>query len=431
MGHPNCIRNLVKVGFNLFSMANNHAFDYGADGIRHSLRHAESLLGHGLLAHAGIGLNRDEAARVPVFERKGFRVAFGSIGIGASGNGIQRATDSRPGQLSLTNNDDLRLLASNLKNTDVDIRLLSIHRGPERYNQPSTYEVEAVRDLVQQSDADIMIGHHAHVARGVEINNGRLIVYGLGNFLHQGTANMNGKGGCQDFSLVMRAHFVARKNSRPELAAVEVMPIRDTHFRAVALRGDQAARRIAVLNGFAGQFDDPAAGARGVRCVAQDDGTGIFCTKAAAINLATNALCQTFRLDHLETERFYTSAAASCGKHVPIMISRNVAPDSRIEKADAKPVPQTSGHTQVAQAPPVAQAKPVSTKPAPVREARELDHNPSYWPVGMPLAWAVPEDETRTERYIRWRQKRYSVAEVEALLIKRGSLKPTDIRSTN
>lgn len=423
--HPNCIRNLVKVGFNLFSMANNHAFDYGAEGIRQSLRHAGALLGHGLLAHAGIGLDRTQAARVPVFERKGFRVAFGSIGIGASGNGIQRATENRPGQLGLTNRDDLALLAGNLRHAAADLRLLSIHRGPERYSRPSGHEVVAVRRLVDQSDADIMIGHHAHVARGLEVRNGRLVVYGLGNFLHHGTANMNGKGGCQDFSLVVRAHFVGRKAARPELAAVEVVPVQDTHFQTVALNGKQAARRIAVLNGFAGQFDDPSSGAKGVRFVAQDDGTGIFCTKAAALHPATKALCRTYRPDHLEAERFYAVAAASCGRQVPMMIARNDTQETEVALAKPDLAPLTVKPAVLA----IVTTDPAG--PSVARQARELEQNPAYWPAGMPLAWDVPVDETPRERHARWRQKRYSVAEVEALLIKRGFLKPGTIRRLN
>ena len=61
--HPNGMRHLVKVGFNVFSLANNHSMDYGQAGLLETLRHVGKLSKHGLLADAGIGLNREAASR--------------------------------------------------------------------------------------------------------------------------------------------------------------------------------------------------------------------------------------------------------------------------------------------------------------------------------------------------------------------------------
>lgn len=41
---------------------------------------------------------------------------------------------------------------------------------------------------------DLVVGHHAHVVQGIEIVDGRVIFYGLGNFLHPGMQNMAGMG---------------------------------------------------------------------------------------------------------------------------------------------------------------------------------------------------------------------------------------------
>ena len=55
---------------------------------------------------------------------------------------------------------------------------------------------------------DLIVGHHAHVVRGVEMTpNGSLIFYGLGNFLHLGTANMTSSGICRDYGLLARVHL--------------------------------------------------------------------------------------------------------------------------------------------------------------------------------------------------------------------------------
>ena len=325
--HPQGIEHLVDIGFNLFSLANNHAFDYGQKGIRDTLLHAEKLKKNGLFGHAGIGLNRQQAGDIALFETSAMRVAFGAIGIGTGKGGMQRATPKRPGQLSLYRPADIKLLSSNLRNSDADIRLLSIHRGRERQIRPGAHEIQSVRNLVQKSQADVMIGHHAHVARGLEINNGSLIVYGLGNFLHQGTANMNGKGGCRDYSLIVKAHFTSRVTSRgknkPKLAAIEALPIYATHMQTRRLPAKQAAKRIAILNGLARQFDNSTIGSRGVRFMSQSDGSGLYCTPASQLHPATKNLCSNFKMSHIASDKRYSRALASCGRIAPkLMIAK-------------------------------------------------------------------------------------------------------------
>ena len=60
--HPEGVRHFVRNGFNVFSLANNHALDYGLAGLNETLRNAEGLKTDGLLAWSGIGRDRDEAA---------------------------------------------------------------------------------------------------------------------------------------------------------------------------------------------------------------------------------------------------------------------------------------------------------------------------------------------------------------------------------
>ncbi|PLW76656.1 hypothetical protein C0081_11310 [Cohaesibacter celericrescens] len=442
MTHPNGVRHLVDAGFNLFSMANNHAFDYGQDGVRDSVRHANALLSKGLLAHAGIGNNHKQAARTPVFQRDTLRVAFGAVGIGAGGGGIQRATDKRPGQLNLFSPKDRQLLANNLSQAPADLRLLSVHHGPERHIRPSGREVQMIRQFVRNADANVMIGHHAHVSRGIEIMNGRLIIYGLGNFNHQGTANMNGKNGCHNYSLLVRVHFTQKTGARPQIAAIEAVPINSTHMQPTRIKGRHGARRIAILNGLANQFDNKKSGSSGVRFMAQTDGSGLYCTKAAAEHLYTRQLCGNFRQEHLASKKKYQRAAATCGGSAPLsMIAKAIiAPDAkRVAKARFTPATVSSSSDQTAGSALASNAKQaldiaaigqlplVHTPEAFNSKAKrgtlishKLDRNPDHWPAGIPLAWAVPTDENAKDRLRRWQLKRYSVAEVEKLLKKRG-----------
>ncbi|WP_316863175.1 CapA family protein [uncultured Cohaesibacter sp.] len=464
--HPNGIRQLVKSGFNLFSLANNHAFDYGRAGILETLHFAKKLRSDGLLAYAGIGEDRQQAAHTPVFSARNMQIAFGAIGIGAGTGGLERAGKNRPGQLALFNQSDQTLLTDNLRQATADLRLLSIHQGPERISRPSANEVYFKRSLAMASNADVIIGHHAHIARGLELMKGRLIVYGLGNFNHQGTANMNDKGGCHDFSLIVRAHFVRKQQSRPQLAAIEVLPINSTHMQPTRISGKEGARRIAILNGLSKQFDNKKTGSRGIRLMAQTDGSGLFCTSFAKEHPYTHQLCSHFSLKHVATDAHYRRAVASCGRSAPLKMIARAAIDPDLQKtagrqpvkdipADAdlaisqigptlplrKPYPAPS-LARSASAPGPQHGTATDTRPterkaidhAPGLSAknktetrpdlpRRLEANPAHWPAGIPLAWVVPDMETPEQKQARWTRKRYSVAEVERLLRKQNLIK--------
>jgi len=312
MTHPNGVNHLVDIGFNLFSMANNHSFDYGAKGIRDSLGHMNALADDRKVIHAGIGLNRQQAAKVPVFRHKNINFAFGAIGIGASGSG--RAAPKRPGQLNIYNTSDTRLLMDNLATAKADYRMVSVHRGTERKIRASSDEISKIRGMFHHGNIDLVIGHHAHVSRGVELSKGRLAFYGLGNFLHQGMANMAGFGACRDYSLLARVHLLRVENEKPQLAAVEIVPLTATHLRPKPMAPQKAARRIAILNGLAAQFDNAKAQSEGVRFAIRTDGTGLYCTKEAGKNEETAQLCEGYRPYTSNAARAYRAALNSCGR---------------------------------------------------------------------------------------------------------------------
>ncbi len=338
MTHPNGVKHLTDIGFNLFAMANNHTFDYGAQGVVDSLEHMNALRKEGHLHHAGAGLNRNQAAAVVPFTVKDTRFLFGSIGIGASRGGA-RASDKRPGQLSIYDRNDRDLLANNFAESAGDYRILSVHRGIERQVKVSRDEIRQARNyLTGDANVDLIAGHHAHVARGVELNKGRVIFYGLGNFLHQGTANMAKSGGCRDYSLLARAHLVKISGKKPKLAAIEVVPLTATHLRPEPLSPRKAAKRIAVLNGLATQFDQPSQGAEGIRFDIQEDGTGLFCTSVAQENPKTASLCKSYRKYDQRDARTYRAAVSSCGSSfgTAVLATGTVPPRKPVVKKRVK-----------------------------------------------------------------------------------------------
>ena len=281
--HPNGMAHLVKKGVNLFSLANNHSMDFGEPGLRETLKHVGGLENAGLLAHAGVGLNREEASRPKVIPARDAKVGFAAIGIVTNNLERHRAGENKPGQIAYRFNDDLRLVVDRLKKENSDYRMLSIHYGVEGKvradgDQLTNWRREA-RDGI-----DLIVGHHAHVVRGVEMTaNGALIFYGLGNFMHHGTANITGNHVCRTYGLFARVHVAEGEDGKWQTRAVEAIPVTDTHIsprRYTAL--EQSHFRVHALNYLGETLDNAASGAKGMRFTPQADGSGLYCVQGAA-----------------------------------------------------------------------------------------------------------------------------------------------------
>ncbi|MEZ5774941.1 MAG: CapA family protein [Hyphomicrobiaceae bacterium] len=291
--HPDGVAEMVRLGFNMFSLANNHSMDFGEAGLRDTLTHVARLRGEGLVAAAGLGLDRERATRPDVFEIKGSRFAFGALGIITRGFGGHRAGRGHPGQAGL-NDEDFREVVKRIAWTPADFRILSVHHGAELQVRAEDDQKRVLRSaLAKPWSIDLVLGHHTHVAMGAEEVGGRVIFYGLGNFLHPGTADMAGKGICRDFGLVARLHLLPGADGRLAIRAIEALPVTATNRQTRRLPAAEAGVRVAVLNYLSALLDDPAAGAKGLRFTTLADGRGLYCAAGAETEAgAAGDLCR-------------------------------------------------------------------------------------------------------------------------------------------
>ncbi|HLA96030.1 MAG TPA: CapA family protein, partial [Pyrinomonadaceae bacterium] len=168
---------LKAAGFDILSLANNHAADFGNIG-RTSTRKTLDTLG---IKHAGSDRAKFSTAYLDV---NGKKIAF----IGFAHNKI------------VPNVNDLatarRLVIAADKTADIVV--VSFHGGAEGIaaqnvpNQTELYFGEKRGNLplfartVIDAGADLVLGHGPHVLRGMEIYKDRLIAYSLGNFATYG-----------------------------------------------------------------------------------------------------------------------------------------------------------------------------------------------------------------------------------------------------
>jgi poly-gamma-glutamate synthesis protein (capsule biosynthesis protein) len=182
-------REMLRLGFNLFSTANNHSLDWRVPGIQAAGRFWEQQED---IAMAGCYCTQEEREGIAYLTRNGMTVAL--IAATELTNGIPRP-EGEVGVLLL--NEDRELILQKLETAaqNADFVILSLHWGIEG----SGYYTDGQRELAQllaEAGADLILGHHPHVLQGgeyLETSRGRsYVAYSLGNFIsaQRGAENM-------------------------------------------------------------------------------------------------------------------------------------------------------------------------------------------------------------------------------------------------
>ncbi|MBM4353439.1 MAG: CapA family protein [Deltaproteobacteria bacterium] len=244
--HPNAVRAIQKVGFNLMSIANNHMIDYGDEGISQTRIWLDKLSDERPLWFAGAGKDIEEASDVSVFKVNGVTFAFGAVSISKA------ATKKRAGVASVHAAEPV---LKKLKAAEADVKILSMHAGEEKESKPVAVQTRVARMAVDKFDVDFVIGHHAHVVQGIERRGDGLIFYGLGNFAMRGARNMGSVAefrGERDFGLLVRLDFgFDRKRRKLTLHRLELVPVYDMHSGPRPFAKEEEARvRIEAVNRF-------------------------------------------------------------------------------------------------------------------------------------------------------------------------------------
>lgn len=171
---PQWAPSLVRAGFDVLHLANNHILDYGLGPFFYTLHILDSLG----LTHCGAGANRDSAEAPAILCRNGIRVAF--LGFSLTYPEAFWATPKRPGT-AFAKKERVVFLIDSLR-TLVDLVVVSFHWGKELHTFPEAYQREFAH-LSIDAGADLVLGHHSHVLQGIEFYKNVPIVYSLGNFV--------------------------------------------------------------------------------------------------------------------------------------------------------------------------------------------------------------------------------------------------------
>ncbi|MEI7813646.1 MAG: CapA family protein [Coriobacteriia bacterium] len=161
---------LRQAGVDAVGMANNHAMDAGAEGLRDTLG-ACQVAGIQVFG-AGTSIAR---AREPVIKGVGgVRVAL--LAVAEHEFGI--ATEDDPGVAPMRESSSMDSVVSAKANADIVVLL--VHGGAEQYPLPRPSLRETCH-LFVQAGADLVVCQHSHVVGAVEVLDRAVIVYGTGN----------------------------------------------------------------------------------------------------------------------------------------------------------------------------------------------------------------------------------------------------------
>jgi len=165
---------LKHLGCTHAALANNHIMDYGKAGLTQTMA-SLSQLG---IVHFGAGENFD-AAYAPYYATIGEqKIAFCSFAEAQFGV-LQEANESGGGFAWM---DHPKARQSVQEASELaDLVIVQVHGGLEMAEFPLPEWRRCYRELIDLG-ADLIIGHHPHVAQGHEIYRGKPIVYSLGNF---------------------------------------------------------------------------------------------------------------------------------------------------------------------------------------------------------------------------------------------------------
>ena len=176
---------IADAGFDFMSMANNHAFDFGLDGVKST----EATLHSNGIAYSGIGGRKESA----IVERNGVRYGFCAFGHNSY-------------TLKHADLENVKRIIGNLREK-ADIVIVSFHggaegtahkhlpQGKEMFLGENRGDLRNFAHFCIDNGADVVYGHGPHVVRAVELYKNHFIAYSLGNFCTPYGVNISGISG--------------------------------------------------------------------------------------------------------------------------------------------------------------------------------------------------------------------------------------------
>ena len=165
-GNPEYVQIMSGSSVEVATMGNNHRLDYGQSGCDETEQ---------VLTDAGISYCYDD--KYLIYEVKGVKVGFVSV---------NEHYDGKKAEAWLEEG------CPYLREQGCQIVVACIHWGGDKTSVVDKDQIELGHKCIDWG-YDLVVGNHPHVLQAMELYNGRLICYSLGNFCYGGNKNPDDK----------------------------------------------------------------------------------------------------------------------------------------------------------------------------------------------------------------------------------------------
>lgn len=217
---------MLDIGFDVFTIANNHTLDKGTEGLTACLDYWD---GKDAVV-CGAYRNAEDRDNIRTAEFEG--ITFSFLSYTESLNGLYLPQGS---ELIIGDSNDVDTMIAEIKKAKEisDVCVVSLHWGVENSDIISDWQRSVAKQL-SDAGADIIIGNHPHVLRDIEEieredGTFTLCAYSLGNFISAQSVGQNLIGGILEFDVSLRVDENADETDKPIIGNIELIPI-VTHY---------------------------------------------------------------------------------------------------------------------------------------------------------------------------------------------------------
>lgn len=165
---------LVKAGFNMVSLANNHTLDMGEQGILYSV----SFWRNQNVIVSGQSDSFEDRDNIRIYEQNGIKYAF--LAYTDTTNGLN-IPSGKEYLLNVYSDEQAKIDIEKVKDK-VDVIIVSMHWGEEYTHTPTSIQIKEA-EYLSSLGVNLIIGSHPHVIQPVSYVNDTLVIYSLGNLI--------------------------------------------------------------------------------------------------------------------------------------------------------------------------------------------------------------------------------------------------------
>jgi poly-gamma-glutamate capsule biosynthesis protein CapA/YwtB (metallophosphatase superfamily) len=226
--HPDNVACLTAADIDCCVLANNHVLDWGYAGLVETLR---VLHGAGLKT-CGAGRSLSEAARPAVIDADG-RGRVLVFAFGCRTSGIPSEWEAQAQRAGVHYVEGVSVAAAERAAAAIerwhrpgDVVVVSVHWGGNwGYSIPEPQRAFA-HALIDTGLVDVIHGHSSHHAKGIEVYEGRPVIYGCGDFIN----DYEGIAGHEDYRGDLSLMYLVTVDA-DGLAGLRIEPLQMKRFR--------------------------------------------------------------------------------------------------------------------------------------------------------------------------------------------------------